>query len=59
VTHLKAHALREIYASPEAFDAHMNGESMKQTRRDSKVFMLALRASMGRARLFVPLAHEK
>lgn len=27
--------LYEVYAGPEAFEAHWNGESMKQVRRDT------------------------
>jgi quinol monooxygenase YgiN len=34
--------LYEIYASPEAFDAHMNGESMQQMRRDAKGLHVSL-----------------
>ena len=30
--------LYEVYASPEAFDAHWNGDSMKQMRRETEGF---------------------
>ena len=34
--------LYEVYASPEAFQAHWEGQSMKQIRRDSEGLQLSL-----------------
>jgi quinol monooxygenase YgiN len=34
--------LYEVYASLEAFQAHWNGESMKQARRDTEGLVLSL-----------------
>jgi quinol monooxygenase YgiN len=34
--------LYEVYASPEAFQAHWEGQSMKQVRRDSEGLQLSL-----------------
>jgi quinol monooxygenase YgiN len=34
--------LYEVYASPEAFQAHWNGESMKQARQDTQGMVLSL-----------------
>ena len=34
--------LYEVYASPEAFQAHWDGQSMKQVRRDSEGLQLSL-----------------
>jgi quinol monooxygenase YgiN len=34
--------LYEVYASPEAFQAHWQGESMKQMRRDSEGLHVSL-----------------
>jgi quinol monooxygenase YgiN len=34
--------LYEVYASPEAFDAHWNGDSIKQTRQDTAGLLLSM-----------------
>jgi len=34
--------LYEVYASPDAFQAHWNGESMKQVRRDTEGIQASL-----------------
>ena len=34
--------LYEVYASPEAFQAHWEGQSMKQVRRDSEGLQISL-----------------
>jgi quinol monooxygenase YgiN len=34
--------LYEVYASPEAFDAHWNGESLKQVRQETTGLQLSM-----------------